>query len=117
MGFKSVVMLLSLVVIFAAGCQSSTTNLRNVDEVQLGRDKRSPAEESADKKLIESVTAALRADAEWVEGKVDVDVYRRVVTLAGQVANQNVERRMVKSANGIAGVTVVVSRLKPASGN
>lgn len=93
------------------GCQTHSDAFRNADEVAQGRDKRSPADELADAKVVDAVLAAYAADAALVGVVVQVECYRRVVVLKGQVATQDIERRLTKVANSVAGVTVVVSRL------
>lgn len=110
-------LIVGLVAGVAVGCQTHTGALQRVEDVQPGRDKRSAADEIADRKLMDAVTAAFAADAQLAGATAQVDSYRQVVTLKGLVANPDIERRMIKVANGVAGVTVVVSRLKVAPGN
>ena len=107
--------LVGLILFAAAGCQSSTDTLRNSDDVTRGRDKRSPSDELVDAKLLESVRAAYASDAVLAGIVVEIECYRSVIVLKGQVATKEIERKLVSVANGVTGVTVVVSRLRVGS--
>jgi len=109
--------LLGLSLLVSIGCQTSTDTLRDADEVTQGRDKRSPSDEVTDLKLLEAVRAAYAADPTLAGVVVQTECYRRVIVLKGQVATQDIERRLIKLANGVAGVTVVASRLKVVGAN
>ena len=90
--------LMAFALVSFVGCESTPTT-------------RSAAEATEDAAITGKVKSALALDSTVKALDINVDTFRNVVTLKGNVASQAVANKAVEIARGVSGVKSVVNKL------
>lgn len=94
------------------GCYAAAVGGAAAGGYYAGKDERTLGEITDDAGLTSSVKTRLIGDKHIKARHINVDTYRKVVTLHGHVESKWQKRRALRLAKSVKGVRKVVSRLK-----
>ena len=104
---KGCILLLSLLFLASAGCAPALIGAGATGTYKVATDERTTGKMWDDSTLTIKIKTALIENSEVSAGKIDVDVYKGVVTLTGAVSSQSEKEKIT----GIASKTEGIRRL------